>query len=139
MVAFSLPPPQAGPLLEQIGSGDAEQQDRRVARPVGDVLDQIQEDGLGPLDVVEHDDLRPLGRARLEQLAEGELRLGRRAADDGVRLDADREQDLDERPVGDVVAVVQAAGAQNVRGSGPRSPGTPRRAGICRRRRARAA
>ena len=53
----------AGPQLEQLRAGDAEQEDRGVARPVGDVLDQIEEDGLGPLDVVEHDDLRPLGRA----------------------------------------------------------------------------
>ena len=71
----------AGPELEQLGTGDAEQEDRRVARPVGDVLDQVEEDGLGPLEVVEDDDLRPLRRARLDQPAEGELRVGGRAAD----------------------------------------------------------
>ena len=103
-------------LLEQIRSSHAEKKDRGVARPVGDVLEQIEEDGLGPLDVVEHDDLRSIGGAGLEQLPERKLRLGRRFADHGVRLDADREQDLDQRPVGDVLAVVQAAGAQNVGG-----------------------
>ena len=67
----------AGPQLEQLGPGDAEQEDRRVARPVGDVLDQVEEDRLGPLDVVEHEDLRPLAARRLDQPAEGELRVGR--------------------------------------------------------------
>ena len=64
------------PQLEQLGAGDAEQEDRRVARPVGDVLDQVEEDGLGPLDVVQHEDLRPLCGAGLDQLAERELRVG---------------------------------------------------------------
>ena len=113
-VAFSLPPPQPGRSVEELGARDAEQEDRRVAREVGDVLDEVDEDRLGPLQVVDHDDLRPLGRARLEQPPEGELRLGRRRADDGVGLDADRDQDLDERPVGDPLAVGEAAAAQDV-------------------------
>ena len=50
----------AGSQLEQLGPGDAEEEDRRVARPVGDVLDQVEEDRLRPLDVVEHEDLWPL-------------------------------------------------------------------------------
>ena len=106
----------AGPELEQLGTGDAEQEDRRVARPVGDVLDQVEEDGLGPLEVVEHEDLRPLRRARLDQPAKRELRVGGRAADHLAGVDADRDQDLDERPVGDVLAVVEAAAAQDVGG-----------------------
>ena len=36
------------------------------------------------------------------------------AADHLAGLDADREQDLDERPVGDVLAVVEAAAAEDV-------------------------
>ena len=104
----------AGPQLEQLGPGDAEQEDRCVPRPVGDVLDQVEEDGLGPLEVVEDDDLRPLRRARLDQLAEGELCVCGRAADHLAGVDADRDQDLDERPVGDVLAVVEAAAAQHV-------------------------
>ena len=79
-------------LVEELRARDAEEEDRRVAREVGDVLDEVDEDRLRPLQVVDHDDLRPLGCARLEQPAEGELRLGRRGADDGVRLDADRDR-----------------------------------------------
>ena len=113
-VAFSLPPPQPGRDVEQLRARDAEQEDRRVAREVGDVLDEVDEDGLGPLQVVDDDDLRPLHSPGFEQPPERELRLGRRRADDGVRLDADRDQDLDERPVGDPLAVREAAAAEDV-------------------------
>ena len=104
----------AGPHVEELGARDAEEEDRRVAREVGDVLDEVDEDRLRPLEVVDDDDLRPLGRPCLEQPAERELRLGRRRADHGVRLDADRDQDLDERPVRDPLAVREAAAAQDV-------------------------
>ncbi len=79
------------------------------------MLDEVDEDGLGPLQVVDDDHLRPLHSPGLEQAPEGELRLGRRRPDDGVGLDADRDQDLDERPVGDPFAVGEAAAAEDVR------------------------
>ena len=47
------------PVVEQLRPRQAEQQDRRVAGPVRDVLDQVEERRLGPVDVVEHDDQRP--------------------------------------------------------------------------------
>ena len=113
-VAFSLPAAPARSHVEQLGARDAEEEDRRVAREVGDVLDEVDEDGLGPLQVVDDDDLRSLRGAGLEQPPEGELRLGRRRADHGVGLDADRDQDLDERPVGDPLAVREAAATEDV-------------------------
>ena len=79
------------------------------------MLDEVDEDGLGPLQVVDDDHLGPLHSPGLEQAPEGELRLGRRRPDDGVGLDADRDQDLDERPVGDPFAVGEAAAAEDVR------------------------
>ena len=45
----------ARPPVEQLGPRHAEQQDRRVARQVGDVLDQVEERRLPPVEVVEHD------------------------------------------------------------------------------------
>ena len=104
-----LAPAPAGTELEQLGARDAEQEDRGIARPVGDVLDQVEEDRLRPLDVVEEDELRPLRGASLQQPAECELRLGGRRADHVSGLDADRDQDLDQWPVRDVLAVVEAA------------------------------
>ena len=41
------------------------------------MLDQVEERGLGPLQVVEDNDERPLRGFALQQLAECELRLGR--------------------------------------------------------------
>ena len=45
-------------LLEQIGASHADDQDRRVADPAEQVLDQVQEGRLRPLQVVEGDDER---------------------------------------------------------------------------------
>ena len=104
-----LPTAPVGTELVQLGSRDAEQEDGGIARPLGHVLDQVQKEVLRPLDVVEEDELRPLGGARLQELAEGELRLDGRRADHRLRLDADRDQDLDQRPVRDVLAVVDAS------------------------------
>jgi hypothetical protein len=41
------------------------------------VLHEVDEDGLRPLQVVDHNDLWPLGGAGLEQPPESELGLGR--------------------------------------------------------------
>ena len=78
------------------------------------MLDEVDEHRLGPLEVVDHDDLGAFGRARLEQPPEGELRLRRRRADDRLGLDPDRDQDLDERPVRDALAVREAPPAKDV-------------------------
>ena len=72
----------AGTQLEQLGPGQAEQQQRRVARPLGQVLEQVEHGRLCPVDVLEHDDQR-LARGQLEQPShgsEGGLAHGRRRA-----------------------------------------------------------
>jgi hypothetical protein len=59
LVAFSFPPPQtAGGRAAR--PRHAEQQDRRLATEVGDVLDQVEEVRLAPVDVVEDDDDGPV-------------------------------------------------------------------------------
>ena len=63
------------PRVEELGSGEADEQDRRVARPVRDVVDEVEEGRLGPVHVVEDDDERLLARHLLEQLAHGEEQL----------------------------------------------------------------
>ena len=67
---MSFPPPQSGRDVEELGAGDAEQEDRRTAREVGDVLDEVDEHRLRPLQVVHDDDLRALERPLLEEPAE---------------------------------------------------------------------
>jgi hypothetical protein len=110
-----LPTSPSGLGVEKLGPSHAEEEDRRAAREVGDVLDQLEERSLSPLDVVEDDDLRPLRGTLFEETAERELCLGGRAAEHRVRVDADREEELDERPVRDPLAVVNAATVQDVR------------------------
>ena len=78
-------------------------------------------------------------RPRLEEPPKGELRLRRRRADDRLGLDADRDQDLDERPVRDPLAVREAPSAQDVGRRRPRARGSPQRAATSRCRLARGA
>ena len=100
--------------VEKLGPRDAEEEDRRVAREVGDVLDEVDELGLGPLQVVDHGDLRPIDCALLEQLPERDSRLGRSRRDDALRLDPERYEHLDERPVRDALAVRETAATEDV-------------------------
>ena len=53
-VEFAATP--SGSTVEQLGTRHAEEQDREAAREIGDVLDQVQERLLAPLDVVEQTD-----------------------------------------------------------------------------------
>ena len=82
------------------------------------MLDELEERRLGPVDVVEDEDERPLARTRLAELAEepGDLRCRRRrlgieSRENGVALVAlpRFRQRLAERPVRDAVAVGKAA------------------------------
>ena len=53
--------PAVPPLL-QVGTRGAEQEQRRVAAPVGEVLDEVEQPLVGPVQVLEHEhERRPLG------------------------------------------------------------------------------
>ena len=69
----------AGVLLEQIRASHADDQDRRVADPAEQVLDQVEEGRLRPLQVVERDHERHVAREALEQPADRPHRLLRGA------------------------------------------------------------
>ena len=58
------------PDVEELGAREAEQEHRRAAEPVGEVLEQVEERRLAPLDVVEHGHERALRAEVLEQLAD---------------------------------------------------------------------
>jgi hypothetical protein len=106
------------------------------------VLDDVEERRLGPVDVVEHDDERPVACERFEELARPRRHLvcrarawlkadgGRQAARDGfgvvgspeMRRDAagslvtvELAQDLCERPQRDAGAVREAAADEHLR------------------------
>ena len=50
----------AGTVVEEFRPGDAEQEDRRASRQVGDVIEQVEEGRLTPVNVVEHHDEGPV-------------------------------------------------------------------------------
>ena len=143
VVAFSLPPPQSG--RRSSSSGRAMQSSRIGASrlKVGDVLDEIEERLLAPVDVVEARRRaaapaataskqlanRPcdlLGRRHERLVAEHGLQCARRprpARALRCRLGVGAQQllqHLDHRPVGDAFAVGEAAAANDGRASSPR-------------------
>ena len=61
--------------VEELGACDAEQEDRCVTREVCDVLDEVDEDRLRPLQIVDDHDLRSVGGPRFQQPPERELGL----------------------------------------------------------------
>ena len=138
------------PAVEQLGPRHAEQQDRRIAAEVGDVINEIEERFLAPVDVVEHDDERRVRGDGLQQhphrprdlldrgheaaLAENRpnrARGGRiepEAASRGLRLGAEQLlEHLHDRPVGDPVPVGEAAAPDD------RAPSSPSRNSWARR------
>src|SRR6478735_8653995 len=66
------------------------------------------------MQVVDNYDLRALRRPFLEHSPKCELCLRRRTSDHRIRLHADPDQHLDERPVGDPVAVGETATTKDV-------------------------
>jgi hypothetical protein len=116
--------------LEKIRPCGAEQEKGGIIRERGDVLDQVEESRLCPVQVVEDDDQRPgLGQG-LEELPEAprnllrsRRRLGRAERDADAELGeagvgagaerlaqvSDLVDDLGERPVGDSLSVREAA------------------------------
>ena len=123
------------PQLREVRARHAADEDRCVATPAGEVLDEVEERRLRPLDVVEHEHERPLARERLEQPADRPVELVRARAwlrpADGLedaparrlalglaaehRLEVEVAYHLDERPVGDPVAVRQTAALEHER------------------------
>ena len=105
----------ARPRVEQLRPRDAEQEDRRVPGEIGDVLDEVDETGSAhcksSITTTWGRSDRPPSRSRRKAscVSGGDVPMTE------LRLDADRDQDLDERPVGDALAVGEAAAAQDVR------------------------
>lgn len=59
-----------GAYLEEVGSGQAQEQDRPAHGEHGEVLDELEEHRLGPVEVVEDDDDGPLVRDGFDEAAE---------------------------------------------------------------------
>ena len=93
----------------ELGAGEAQQQDGRVARPSEHVLEQVEERRLRPVHVLDTDDERPQLSARLQPLPHVPEDLVVRAA-------GDLAEELLQRQERDAVPVRHAARGQHVRG-----------------------
>ena len=138
----------SGANVEQLGPGEADEQERRLAHPGGQVLDELEQRLLGPVDVLEDEHERlnvgelvgpgtgcPGDLLRAALLLDGVEDAGgeREQVGDGLVLTAlaqlldrlangvvvgdpgRRLHHLGERPVGDPLAVGQAAAGQHGR------------------------
>ena len=65
----------ARPAREKLGAGRADDEDRNSAGPVDEVIDEVEEPLVGPVQVLEHEHERPLVRDRLEEAPPGRERL----------------------------------------------------------------
>jgi hypothetical protein len=73
-----------GPRIQELRPCEADEEDGRVARPVGNMLDEVEKRRLAPVDVVEDDDERPLAGEGLKKPTdspEGFLAAGGRLGD----------------------------------------------------------
>ena len=57
---------ERGPQVPDLGTGESHQQ-HGIGHPLGEVVDQVEQDRLGPLDVVDHHEQGELGRERLQR------------------------------------------------------------------------
>ncbi len=57
---------QVGPDFAKLGPGEGQHKDRYLLHPLHEVLDEVEEQGVGPLDVVDDDDQRPVARQHLD-------------------------------------------------------------------------
>ena len=96
----------AGPEVEQLGPREADDQEGRILDPLGQVLDEIEQRLLGPVDVLEHEHERLRGGELGRPLARcpGDLLLAALGLDSLQHARRERQQ------VGD--GVVAAAGAE---------------------------
>ena len=139
----------ARPDVEQLGPREADDQERRVAHPLGDVLDQLEQRLLGPVDVLEdeHERLRVGQLSRPLAGGPGDLLLAALALDGLEHAGGEAEQvgdrlvraalaelldrDLERVVVGDARRVLDHLGERPVRDAlavGQRAPGEDRRA-----------
>ena len=84
-------------LVEELGAGDADEQDRRVVRPLRQMLDEVEKRRLGPLQVIEQDDQRPSAALRLEEPTDG--RRSRRSGPGRPEVDRGRDSLCDQARV----------------------------------------
>ena len=116
----NLPATPSGAFLEQLRASYTQHQDRGAPREIHDVVDQVHQHRLGPLQVVHMQDHWALGGERLEQPPDlPEQLLGSRGSagsesvDHRLRDVPGASECLKQRPEGDAFAVVQTPATEH--------------------------
>ena len=100
MTAFGLPPPPARPPGQQLRPGRTDHQQRHLARPLGQVVDEIKQPIIGPVQILEHQHQRPPLGQGLEELPPRRERLAPAvAADRYTALHAGQRAQVPPHPV----------------------------------------
>ena len=76
VVAFSLPPPQPGRRSRSSGRAVRDDEEWHVRDPFDELVHEVEERLVGPVQVLEDEDERAQLRHRLEEVAPGRERLG---------------------------------------------------------------
>ena len=71
MSAFALAAAPARPALEQLRPGGADDEQRHAGRPVDEVVDEVEQPVVGPVQILEDEHERALLGERLEEAAPG--------------------------------------------------------------------
>ena len=97
--AFVFPPRPTGAMFEQLGSRGRDDEERHVADPVDEPVDEVEQRVVGPVQILDDDDRRRLGGHRLEEQppARERLRLTRSV---GRGVDPHQRADLVADPTG---------------------------------------
>ena len=96
----------AGPSLEELRPRAADDEQRDAAQPVDELVDEVEQAVVGPVEVFEHEHERALlGECLEESPPGGEGLAAAVAAEPGVRLQADERAEVRLDPAG-VVRVV---------------------------------
>ena len=85
----------AGPPLEELRPRAADDEERDAAQPVDELVDEVEQALVGPVQVLEHEHERPLLGERLEEAPPGGEGLSAAvAAEAGVRLESDQRAEV---------------------------------------------
>jgi hypothetical protein len=102
-----------GPVVEKFRTSEADDRDRRLPRPFNYVFDEVKQRWLCPVNVLEHEEKRPLLGERLEELAIGPEDLLRALCLLGIGRSGgtlwQAAEDLLQRPKRDALPVGEAA------------------------------
>ena len=95
------PAPQSGPPLEELRPGQGDDEDRVAARPLEEVVDEVEQPAVGPVEVLEDEHGRcPVGEIRSKNVRQAANSSSRPPGGASPTPSSDSERRLDPAPLG---------------------------------------